>query len=46
VETAEGPVIVEGKHIVIATGSKPIQIPGFSFADDRVMDSTKALAVS
>ncbi|MBK9645931.1 MAG: dihydrolipoyl dehydrogenase [Deltaproteobacteria bacterium] len=46
VETAEGPVIVEGKHIVIATGSKPIQIPGFSFADDRVMDSTKALAVT
>ena len=46
VETAEGPVIVEGKHIVIATGSKPIQIPGFSFADDRVMGSTKAPAGS
>lgn len=40
-----GEVLIEAKHIVIATGSRPIQIPGFSFADDRVMDSTKALAL-
>jgi len=45
VATDAGPVRVEAQHIVIATGSRPIQIPGFSFADDRVMDSTKALAL-
>lgn len=43
VDTAEGPVRVEAPHIVIATGSKPIQIPGFSYADDRVLDAKKAL---
>jgi dihydrolipoamide dehydrogenase len=46
VETAEGTVRVECEHLVIATGSRPIQIPGFSFADDRVMDSTKGLALT
>jgi len=45
VETADGKVVVNAEHIVIATGSRPIQIPGFSYADDRVMDSTKALAL-
>ena len=45
VETADGKVRVECEHMVIATGSRPIQIPGFSYADDRVMDSTKALAL-
>lgn len=43
VETEDGPVRVKGEHIVIATGSRPIEIPGFSYKDDRVMDSTKAL---
>ncbi|HCH64923.1 MAG TPA: dihydrolipoyl dehydrogenase [Deltaproteobacteria bacterium] len=45
VETADGKVLVRAPHIVIATGSRPIQIPGFAYADDRVMDSTKALAL-
>jgi dihydrolipoamide dehydrogenase len=43
VETAEGTVRVECENLVIATGSRPIQVPGFSYADDRVCDSTKAL---
>jgi dihydrolipoamide dehydrogenase len=43
VETADGKVVVNAPHIVIATGSRPIQIPGFSYADERIMDSTKAL---
>ncbi|MCB9744063.1 MAG: dihydrolipoyl dehydrogenase [Alphaproteobacteria bacterium] len=43
VNTAEGEVAVEAPHIVVATGSRPIEIPGFSYADSRVMDSTKAL---
>lgn len=43
VDTAEGTVRVECEHLIIATGSRPIQIPGFSYADERIMDSTKAL---
>lgn len=30
-------------HIVLATGSRPIEIPGFSFKDGPILDSTKAL---
>lgn len=36
---------VTADHIVIATGSSPIEIPGFSFGDAPVLDSTKALAL-
>jgi dihydrolipoamide dehydrogenase len=45
VEKADGSgkVRVEAEHLVIATGSRPIEIPGFSFKDRRVLDSTKAL---
>jgi dihydrolipoamide dehydrogenase len=32
-------------HIVLATGSRPIEIPGFSFADPAIIDSTGALAL-
>lgn len=32
-------------HIVLATGSRPIEIPGFAFADAPILDSTKALAL-
>lgn len=46
VETADGTVKVECDNLVIATGSRPIQIPGFDFADKRVCDSTKALALN
>ncbi len=45
VETAEGTVRVEADHIVMATGSRPVEIPGFSFSDPRIMDSTKALDI-
>ena len=45
VTTAEGGVTVKSEHIVIASGSRPIEIPGFSYADSRVLDSTKALAL-
>ena len=31
-------------HIVIATGSRPIEIPGFKFDGKRIVDSTGALA--
>lgn len=39
-------VRVECDDLVIATGSRPIEIPGYSYADDRILDSTKALALS
>ena len=35
---------IEADHIVLATGSRPIEIPGFAFDGRRVVDSTGALA--
>jgi dihydrolipoamide dehydrogenase len=45
VTTADGVKRVEAQHIVIATGSRPVEIPGFSFKASRILDSTKALAL-
>ncbi len=45
VKTADGEKRIEAEHIVIATGSRPVEIPGFSFKDKRILDSTKALAL-
>jgi len=36
--------LVEAAHIVIATGARPVVIPGFAFDGNRVVDSTGALA--
>lgn len=38
-------VAVEAQHIVIATGSRPIEIPGFKPDGKRVFDSTGALSL-
>jgi dihydrolipoamide dehydrogenase len=35
---------IEADNIVLATGSRPIEIPGFKFDGNRVVDSTGALA--
>jgi len=35
--------IVEAEHIVVATGSLPIEIPGFPIDQKRIVDSTGAL---
>jgi dihydrolipoamide dehydrogenase len=35
---------VETSAIIIATGSRPVEIPGFAFDGNRVVDSTGALA--
>ncbi|MFT4975135.1 MAG: dihydrolipoamide dehydrogenase [Myxococcota bacterium] len=43
VQTEDGVVKVECNHLVLAMGSRPIEIPGFSYADERILDSTKAL---
>jgi dihydrolipoamide dehydrogenase len=36
--------LIEAANIVLATGSRPIEIPGFKFDDKRIVDSTGALA--
>jgi dihydrolipoamide dehydrogenase len=33
------------EHAVVATGSRPIEIPGFDFDDEPVLDSRQALAL-
>ena len=41
----QGAETVEFEHAVIATGSRPIEIPGFEFDDEPVLDSRQALAL-
>jgi dihydrolipoamide dehydrogenase len=36
--------LVETSAIIIATGSRPVEIPGFAYDGNRVVDSTGALA--
>ncbi len=40
-----GDKTIVAKSVVIATGSRPIEIPGFKVDQDRVIDSTGALAL-
>ncbi len=42
----QGAESITFEHAAIATGSRPIEIPGFSFADDPVIDSRQALALT
>ena len=52
---AAGRVSVEGedqkareitaRHILLATGSEPVQLPGLEFDDERIIDATQALAL-
>ena len=37
-------VEVKADNVILAVGSRPIEIPGFSYSEDRIWDSTKALA--
>jgi len=41
----KGEDIVEAKYVVIATGSLPINIPGFEVDQKRIVDSTGALEI-
>jgi dihydrolipoamide dehydrogenase len=46
VTKTDGTVVrIECDDLIIATGSRPIEIPGYSYSDDRILDSTKALAL-
>jgi len=44
VQSSEGNYTIEAGSIIIATGSRPVEIPGFKFDGNRVVDSTGALA--
>jgi dihydrolipoamide dehydrogenase len=41
----QGSETVEFEHAIVSTGSRPIEVPGFSFDDDPVLDSRQALAL-
>lgn len=45
VKTAAGSESVTAKNFVIATGSRPIEIPGFAFDEKLVCSSTGGLAI-
>ncbi len=45
VKTKTGDQTIIAKNIVLATGSRPIEIPGFKIDQQRVIDSTGALAL-
>ncbi|MEB3196238.1 MAG: dihydrolipoyl dehydrogenase [Candidatus Sericytochromatia bacterium] len=44
VETASGPIRVQAPHMVLATGSRPIEVPGFPFGGP-ILSSTEALSL-
>lgn len=46
VETSEGKLLVEFNNAIIATGSTPIEIPGFKFDEKKILSSTGALDLS
>lgn len=43
VKTASGTESVVGKKYIVATGSRPIEIPGFAFDEKNIVSSTGAL---
>ena len=46
VDGPDGKTTVEADHIIVATGSRPITVPGFNVDNKRVHDSTGALALT
>ncbi len=44
VKSSSGTELIQGKYFIIATGSRPIEIPGFKFDEKDVVSSTGALA--
>ncbi|PSQ42819.1 dihydrolipoyl dehydrogenase, partial [Halobacteriales archaeon SW_7_68_16] len=41
----QGSETVEFEHAVVATGSRPVEVPGFSFADGPILSSREALGL-
>jgi dihydrolipoamide dehydrogenase len=46
VKTAAGVEEIEGKDVIIATGSRPVELPGFKVDGTHILGSTEALALS
>lgn len=46
VSTSEGEVLYTFNDLILAVGSRPVQIPGIPYDDERIWDSTKALEVA
>ena len=44
VDGKDGETTIVAKNVVLATGSRPIVIPGFAIDQDKVLDSSGALA--
>lgn len=45
VKSSKGTESITAKHFIVATGSRPIEIPGFAFDEKDIMSSTGALAL-
>jgi dihydrolipoamide dehydrogenase len=45
-EITVGKEAVTAKHFIVATGSRPIEIPGFKFDEKEILSSTGALALA
>lgn len=45
IKTKSGTETVTGKNFIVATGSRPIEIPGFPFDEKSILSSTGALAL-
>jgi dihydrolipoamide dehydrogenase len=44
VDTAEGRITIRPQHVILATGSRPVELPFLQFGD-KVISSTEALAL-
>ncbi|WP_426042204.1 dihydrolipoyl dehydrogenase [Brevundimonas sp. TWP2-3-4b1] len=44
VETADGPITITAEHVILATGSEPVELPFLPFGGD-VISSTEALSL-
>lgn len=45
VDTDDGEVPVDFEDAIVATGSRPIEVPGFAFDGESILDSSDALAL-
>jgi len=41
----QGSETIEFEHAIVATGSRPMSLPGFDFDDDPILDASQALAL-
>ncbi|NQD93885.1 dihydrolipoyl dehydrogenase [Pseudomonas sp. CrR25] len=42
----DGGELIQAKHIIVATGSRPMSVPGFEFDEERVLSSNGVLAMT